>query len=84
LETAESAAIVGVARAAAERAVGRPCDPAGLSFWTDAATLHAAGIPTVLFGPVGAGAHASEEWVDLASVQACAEIYLGAAELFCR
>jgi acetylornithine deacetylase len=84
LETAESAAIVGVARAAAERVVGRPCVPAGLSFWTDAATLHATGIPTVLFGPVGAGAHAAEEWVDLASVQACAEVYLATAMAFCQ
>jgi acetylornithine deacetylase len=54
-----------------------------VSFWTDAASLHAAGIPTVLFGPLGAGAHAAEEWVDLASVQTCAEVYLATALAFC-
>ena len=84
LETAESAAIVGVVQQAAETTLRRPCDLAGLSFWTDAATLHAAGIPTVLFGPIGAGAHATEEWVDLDSVQACAEIYLATAMAFCQ
>jgi acetylornithine deacetylase len=84
LETAESAAIVGVARTAAENVLGRPCAPAGLSFWTDAATLHAASIPTVLFGPVGEGAHAVEEWVDLASVRTCAEVYLATAMAFCQ
>jgi acetylornithine deacetylase len=54
-----------------------------VSFWTDAATLWAAGIPTVLFGPAGEGAHAAEEWVDLDSVRACAEIYTAAAAGFC-
>ena len=38
----------------------------------------------VLFGPSGSGAHAVEEWVDLESVQTCAEIYLATAMGFCR
>jgi len=37
----------------------------------DAATLGALGIPTVAFGPHGAGAHAMDEWVDLHSVDQC-------------
>jgi acetylornithine deacetylase len=45
--------------------------------------LWAAGIPTVLFGPAGAGMHADEEWVELASVRACADVFLAAAEAFC-
>ena len=32
-------------------------EPTGMSFWTDAAILAAAGIPSVLFGPGGAGLH---------------------------
>lgn len=83
LETPETAGIVGAARESAEGVLGRPCKPGGLSFWTDAATLWAAGIPTVLFGPTGVGAHATEEWVDLASVAACADIYLATAQAFC-
>jgi acetylornithine deacetylase len=45
----------------------------GASFWMDAAFLAAAGIPTVAFGPHGAGAHARDEWVDLHSVDQCRE-----------
>jgi acetylornithine deacetylase len=48
-----------------------PCT-LGASFWMDAALLAAAGIPTVAFGPHGAGAHSIDEWVDLCSVdQSC-------------
>src|SRR5581483_4023184 len=46
-------------------------EPAGAPFWTDAALLGAAGIPTVLFGPAGEGAHAEVEWVDLPSLEGC-------------
>ena len=35
----------------------------GMSFWTDAAVLGDAGIPSVLFGPGGAGLHSIEEYV---------------------
>nr|WP_290669200.1 M20/M25/M40 family metallo-hydrolase [Ardenticatena sp.] len=36
---------------------------AGMAYWTDAALLREAGIPTVLYGPAGHGAHADDEWV---------------------
>jgi acetylornithine deacetylase len=57
---------------------------AGAAFWADSALLADAGIPTVLFGPVGAGAHAEEEWVDAASVERCARALLATAEELCR
>ncbi len=82
LETLADAAILRAVQQAAAGVLGRPVEPAGVSFWTDAASLHEAGIPTVLFGPLGAGAHAVEEWVELASVQSCAEIYLATAAAF--
>jgi acetylornithine deacetylase/succinyl-diaminopimelate desuccinylase-like protein len=47
---------------------GRPARQGGEAFWTDAALLAEAGIPAVLFGVDGAGAHASSEWVDLGSL----------------
>jgi acetylornithine deacetylase len=45
--------------------------PVGMTFWTDAAVLGAAGIPTVLFGPGGAGLHSVEEYVNVSDVLAC-------------
>ena len=55
----------------------------GVPFWTDAAIFQAAGIPTVLYGPLGEGAHADVEWVDLASAARCAETYLAVADELC-
>jgi acetylornithine deacetylase len=55
----------------------------GVPFWADSALLAGAGIPTVVFGPVGEGAHAVVEWVDLASVERCAGVYLAVAAEFC-
>jgi acetylornithine deacetylase len=43
----------------------------GMSFWTDAAVLGAAGIPSVLFGPGGAGLHSTEEYVKVSETIAC-------------
>jgi acetylornithine deacetylase len=55
----------------------------GALFWTDAALIADAGIPTVLFGPVGEGAHATVEWVDLASLDRLREVVLGVAAKWC-
>jgi acetylornithine deacetylase len=40
----------------------------GLSFWADSALAGMAGIPSVLYGPAGHGAHAIDEWVSLKSM----------------
>jgi acetylornithine deacetylase/succinyl-diaminopimelate desuccinylase-like protein len=56
----------------------------GVPFWTDAALLAEAGIPTVVFGPAGDGAHADVEWVDLASVERCYDTLLATTLEFCR
>ena len=40
----------------------------GFSFWADSALAGEAGIPSVLFGPIGHGAHAIDEWVSLKSL----------------
>jgi acetylornithine deacetylase len=83
LETREDAAIVRALQVASVQALAHPSQISGVPFWTDAAILSAAGIPSVLFGPSGSGAHAMEEWVDLESVRTCAEIYLATAMNFC-
>jgi len=46
----------------------------GMSFWTDAAVLGNAGMPSVLFGPGGAGLHSTDEYVHLADVIACRDV----------
>jgi len=43
----------------------------GMTFWTDAAALSEAGIPSVLFGPGGAGLHSVEEYVEVQDVLRC-------------
>jgi acetylornithine deacetylase len=56
---------------AAAAAAGCGSDAVGMSFWTDAAVLAQAGIPSVLFGPGGAGLHSVEEYVSVADVLTC-------------
>jgi len=75
--------IVALLRDVVEHRLGRPPAVRGHSAWMDAAFTAAAGIPTVVFGPHGAGAHAVEEWVDLGSVRECAEALLATAGAFC-
>jgi acetylornithine deacetylase len=58
----------------AAHVLGRTPNVIGASFWMDAAFFAEAGIPTVAFGPHGAGAHSVDEWVDLESVDRCREI----------
>ena len=70
--------LAGTARAAGCRAAA-----IGMSFWTDAAVLGAAGIPSVLFGPAGAGLHSTEEWVDLGSVRRCRDALTGLVRAWC-
>jgi acetylornithine deacetylase len=83
-EVAEDAEIVQVVRRQAAEALGTEPELVGVSFWADSALLAAAGIPTVLFGPSGEGAHAEVEWVDVASLERCVEIYTAVAAELCR
>jgi acetylornithine deacetylase len=78
LETPPDAEIVSLVR----RAAGAG-DVHGIGFWADSALLAAAGVPTVLFGPKGDGAHAAVEWVDLESAERCRGVYVAVAEAFC-
>jgi acetylornithine deacetylase len=62
---------------------GSDADPVGLPYWTDAAILAEAGVPTVVFGPAGDGEHAIDEHVDVASIAICVETILSTARMFC-
>jgi len=62
---------------------GGTAERRGLSFWTDAAVLGAAGIPSVLFGPGGAGLHSTEEYVHVADVITCRDVLADLAGTWC-
>jgi acetylornithine deacetylase len=77
-ETAADAAVV----SALHRHLGHD-EVGGVAFWADSALLAAAGIPTVVFGPVVGGIHGVDEWVDLASLDRCHDAYLAVARKLC-
>jgi acetylornithine deacetylase len=77
------AEIVAVTRDAAAAALGAEPAVTGASYWADAAFIAAAGIPTVLFGPGGDGAHAIEEWVSLSDTEAVARTLIRLAARMC-
>jgi acetylornithine deacetylase/succinyl-diaminopimelate desuccinylase-like protein len=82
-EVAPDAEIVAAVRAAAGEVLGAAPPVAGASYWADAAFIAAAGIPTVMFGPVGEGAHAAEEWVSIASTERVARTLVATAARVC-
>src|SRR4051794_31780018 len=77
------AEIAQTVRAAATEVLGTEPAVGGASYWADAAFIAAAGIPTVLFGPGGEGAHAATEWVSVAGTEAVARTLTAVARRFC-
>ena len=68
----------------AEAQLGGDVPLVGSSWWMDSALFGDKGVPTVVLGPAGAGAHAREEWVELESVAQCRAIYTDLIAEFCR
>lgn len=68
---------------AAERVLGRPPKTRGEPFWTDAGLFAEAGIPCVLIGVDGGGAHAEIEWATVSSVRALTDILEAAVRECC-
>jgi acetylornithine deacetylase len=77
------AEIVTHLRAAGAAVLGEEPEVVGDHPWMDAAFTSAAGIPTVVFGPSGAGAHAAEEYGDIDSVERCAAVLIETARRVC-
>jgi acetylornithine deacetylase len=77
------APIVELLRRHARDVIGAEPEITGGTGWMDSAVLGAAGIPTVIFGPSGEGAHAVEEWAVLDSVEQCAQVLQAVVEEFC-
>ncbi|HST10349.1 MAG TPA: ArgE/DapE family deacylase, partial [Terriglobales bacterium] len=61
----------------------RKTNRSGMTFWTDAAILGKAGIPTVVFGPGGAGLHGLNEYVVIDEVLACRDALVELTHEFC-
>ena len=74
---------MGLVGDAAATVLGERPPVTGVPYWADSAFISAAGIPTMVFGPGGAGAHAAEEWVSLADTLAVARTLAAAARAFC-
>ncbi|MEV4312093.1 M20/M25/M40 family metallo-hydrolase [Actinocrispum sp. NPDC049592] len=83
LETPHDTEVLPVLMAAAKDVTGARPKIAGASYWADSAFISAAGIPTVLYGPGGEGAHADVEWVSIAETVACARTLTETAVNFC-
>jgi succinyl-diaminopimelate desuccinylase len=70
----------------AETATGMRPRPRGLSYFTDAAALTPAygGPPTVIWGPgEAAQAHQTDEWADIAQIDAAADAFTEVARRWC-
>jgi acetylornithine deacetylase len=82
-ETDPDTPIAEALRAATASVLGTSAPTTAVSYWADSAFIAEAGIPTVLFGPIGDGAHAEVEWVSAASTVATARALTEAAIAFC-
>ena len=75
-----------IVRLVTERAtevLGHRPEVRGEPFWTDAGLLHEAGIPCLVVGVDGGGAHADTEWADAASVDMLTDILTATIADFC-
>jgi acetylornithine deacetylase len=82
-EVAESELIVQTLLKNASQILEKTPNIRAETFWTDCAALSSVGIPSFLFGAVGAGAHSANEWVDLNSVVQLEEILFSTIKEFC-
>jgi acetylornithine deacetylase/succinyl-diaminopimelate desuccinylase family protein len=69
---------------AVERATQRGVEFGGLTAWTDSAILASAAIPSVIFGPGGAGLHALEEYAQVQDLFDCRDVLVELAQEYCR
>ncbi len=83
-ETNPQQDVVKVLQQSANEVLGEQPELVGQPYWMDTALLSDAGIETVAMGPIGAGAHSKDEWVDLDSVVKMAEVLVQATLIYCQ
>jgi acetylornithine deacetylase len=75
VETDTDSEVVRLARAAV-RSIDGPDEPEGVAYCTDGCDFTERGIPLVVLGPGDiAQAHTADEWIEVAQVEAAAEVY---------
>ena len=79
-----AAAISQIALRHITSALGKPPVIRAEPFWTDCALLADAGIPCLLFGLDGDGAHAATEWITLESLEIVTSVLTDIALDFCN
>lgn len=79
----ESAIVAEVATASRDVLGSEPARR-GEPFWTDAGLIAEAGIPCVIIGVDGGGAHADEEWATTRSIEQLAQIIECTTVAFCE
>ena len=67
---------------ASTEVLGRGLEPAGLNAWADSGLTQAAGVPTLMFGPLGGNFHAPDEWVSIPEVADAARMVEATARRF--
>jgi acetylornithine deacetylase/succinyl-diaminopimelate desuccinylase-like protein len=72
--------LVHALRAAHEEVTGVSLEPVGWKVVADGAVWSAAGIPTVYHGPVGSGAHADVEYIEVPELVRAAKVYVALLE----
>ncbi|KZE92814.1 Acetylornithine deacetylase [Agromyces sp. NDB4Y10] len=83
MEADPGAPIARVVLDAVERATGAPAVRRGDPWWTDAGLIAERGVPVVLVGPAGGGAHADEEWVATDSLRTLVAVLRTVIDGFC-
>ena len=68
--------LVRALQAAHEEVTGHSLEPVGWKVVADGAVWSAAGIPTVYHGPVGSGAHADVEYIEVPELARAANVYV--------
>lgn len=82
-EVPEDSPIVQTIYRQTEKVIGTPPQYYGMAGWADTSLFDRAGMPALIYGPDGEGAHADVEWADLESLYTTAKVFAATILDFC-